>query len=424
MGFDLLAIFIISLIYEKIKLKDKYVLFSPFSMFHLSFFYVYIMPIVIYGTSETMNYLNSLDEYIVNDLLMYSRIFYYIFCISEIFFLKQLRSNRISYLRVNIKANDSLVLYSSFLLLGLGLFIDLYRVNFNLLSYIYLMIDPRSFTYLREGLGAFTILSSFIRLMLIYISFLYYYKKKTIISVIYLFLCGTYCVLGGSKSSLLFIIIFSILLHQKYINAKITFKKICKIAFSFTFVVLVSFYIMSGSITLLSIRDVINFVVIYSQEAFFSAMVINDFEWNIEHILLLIKGFIFTPIPRSIFTDKQFYSFYNVYWHDLYQPNSPIFHTSTYGFLAEGHMIMGIVAPFVYGLLISYFLKVLYEKYYSNVSFVGCFMCVYLISRIYFFTRTSFLDPTSIWTIIIYWIFLRSMYVLLKSNIKINNTQN
>ena len=370
----------------------------------------------MYCDPESINYLNRINEYDVENLLLYVRLFYYVFFFGELYCLLQLKKKKTIYKSIEFVLQDRFFAYISAILIGMGLFIDLYRVSFNPLNYYYMMIDPRSFTYLREGLGAFTILSSFIRMFLVYVAILYYNQKKTLKRAIYVLLCSVYCILGGSKSSLLLVVIFIILLYQKCSKQSVRISNYAniKIVLSFIGIVLVSFYLMSGSIELDSLFDVINFVISYSQEAYFSAMVISDFEWDIDYVILMIKSFILTPIPRAIFEDKGFYSFYNVYWHDLYQPNSPLFHTSTYGFLAEGHMIMGFFSPVLYGLFICWLLKKIYAYFYRVQGFLGVFITLYFISRIYFFTRTSFLDPTSLWTLLIYYIISLIIFKLLQ----------
>lgn len=416
MGYDLILLLLGSIYIEKLFLKEKYILLSPFFIFHISFLYTYIMPLILYGERDSQNYLNRLSDDYVSELLLYCRIFYYIFFVLQFFVFLNLKKKGYRYICTDFEINPRLFIYMYIMLLTGGILIDLYRVNFNIINYFLLMIDPRSFTYLREGLGPFTILNTFVRLVLVYISFIYFFSKKTWKRLFYLLTACFFCVLGGSKSSLIFVVIFGILLYQKYSKKvlSISFYSIIKVCIFVSFALLFSFYIMSGSIQLLSLKDVINFIVSYSQEAFYSTLVINDFNYSFDHIVLLIKGFLLTPIPRTLYSEKEFYSFYNVYWHDAYQPNSPIFNTSTYGFLAEGHMLLGFLCPIVYPILIIYVLRKIYVLFLMNNDFITTFMMTYLVSRIYFFTRTNFFDPTNIWTIIVYYLFLQIIFKFVK----------
>ena len=81
MGYDLLIICVFSIIIEYVIVREKYILLSPYFLFNISFLYVYILPLVMYGNVNSVNYINRLDVNLVTNLLLKIRLFYYSFLV-------------------------------------------------------------------------------------------------------------------------------------------------------------------------------------------------------------------------------------------------------------------------------------------------------------------------------------------------------
>ncbi len=131
---------------------------------------------------------------------------------------------------------------------------------------------------------------------------------------------------GGSKTSLLVGLIFLILIKEKNrrVHIKKNFIKMLGVITLISIATLTSFYIMqkTDSPRISTIPALISMIIEYAQEAFFSANVLQDFDWTPAYIYSKVRSFIFTPLPRAFFPGKGYYGFYQEFWRPLYQPNT------------------------------------------------------------------------------------------------------
>ena len=374
---------------------------------------------------ESQNYLSRLPYQLVEQLLVQARLFYYIFAIVSIFSFYKIR--RVSKIDSISKIEESIPqLTQSFMFISWGLLlfisfvVDLAKVGFSISQFIQMQINPRSFTYLRSGLGPLTYVVNVSKMLLLFITGIYYFQRKTFASLLGLLLAILINFSGGSKSSLLVAFIFIIIINQKR-NVKRKRISLFKVAIVFAFflcVVLLSFYFMRGSLEINSFAELIDFIASYAQEAYFSSMVINDFEWSFDNVLIALKAFFLTPIPRQIFSNKGYYGFYQECWRDIYQPGSVLYQSSTYGFLAEGHMLFGLLSPILSAIFINIIISKLYKNYFKTNSLEGIFIISYLFTRMYFYTRSGYLDATNLWALIIFYVGAKSFFYFMRCYIR------
>lgn len=406
MVIDSLLVCGIMLIIEKAILKEKYILLSPFTIGQISIFYVYIMPFLFYNNTDIINYVSRININDVTRFLMIFRVFYYLFCILSIISFYKIKKRIIGKEILDIKISNSFMLISLLVLVFLIFLGQIAAVNFNIGIFIDKMFNPRKYTYFTEGLGVFTYAVEVSKTLLLYVSILYKKQKKGFLSSCIFLVSIILNVMGGSKSSMLMVLIFYLITSQKlFMKVKlIKFRDMLRYAIIILVFVIFSFMIMSVSDAGKTVYGTINRIITYSQEAYYSTKVINDYKWDFNHIITVIEALLFSAIPRKVFSSKGYYGLYQNYWKPTYEPNSVIYQTSTYGFLAEGHMMFSFLSPFIYALLLNWLFKKLYTKYYSSTKLSSFFIVCYLFTRIYFLIRTGLFMATTLWIIVIYFV--------------------
>lgn len=368
------------------------------------------MPLLVYGNGNYSNFLDRVSFEKVNNLCNVARMFYYPFVLISIHNIMKLKKINIRIGKNVENLSNQFVVMSMVILTIICTFFDLLKVNFSITTFFRMLLDPRSFTYLREGLGPITYVVNCSKMLLLFISILYFAQNKNLFSIALLFYGCVINILGGSKSSLFVVIIFLILYLQKIKKIQINLFRLILSGCIIFIVAIASFTIMSGSIEIHSITDALNFVIDYAQEAYFSANVLKDFNWNISNLVIEMKSIVFTPIPRAIFSGKELYGFYQECWRNVYQVGTVIYQTSTYGFFSEGHMIFGSLFPIVSAIFINVFLDLLYRKYAKAIYSYDLFIVGYLFTRVYFYTRTGYLDAMNIWALIVFIIFSKLFF--------------
>lgn len=365
------------------------------------------MPIMAAGLPDSVNYLSRLSPTLVAQLLTTVRQFYYSFAILYLISIYKIsKSKHAEFVDSNMIFLTPLFMFISWMcLLTITVFVDLAKVGFNPILFLRMQIDPRAFTYLRSGLGPLTYLSNVSKMLILYISTVYYFQRKTVSSILLLILSFLLNIAGGSKSSMLVMFIFFLLIRQKQKKVgKVSASKFLGVSIIFVVAILASFYFMRGSITINSFSELLDFITSYAQEAYYSARVIEDFKWDINNIWIAIRAFFLTPIPRAIFSQKNYYGFYQECWRVLYQEGSVLYQSSTYGFLSEGHMLFGWLSPFISAVFINKVSEKIYTKYYSSSSLPELFILSYLFTRMYFYTRSGYLDATNMWALLVFYL--------------------
>ena len=413
---DLILMSFFVLILEKIILKEKYILLSPFTLTILSFLFVYVMPLFLMFSGYTENIISNSTPNEISKLLLYIRLFFYPLSIFSILSFIKIRKMNLMNKRPKSTLRKEFVLFISILSITVIILTQLIIVRFNLPIFFDKLINPRLYTYFKEGIGPLTYLVEIFKKLFLFVSIIYFHQKKSILSLSLMSIAGLLNILGGTKTNIIVILIFYLLIWQKFSirPVRINFAKIGRYGIILSSTLVIAFMIMST--TNETIKSSINSIFTYSQEAYYTSKVLSDFEPEFDHVKTLIEGFIFTPIPRAIYEGKNYYGFYSNYWRPMYQPNTVIYHSSTYGILAEGQMILGIFSTLIYSLIFVGMLQKIYRKYYSSNNLVSIFFWFFLISQIYFIMRVGFFESTLLWSIILHYLGAR---FLLNQKIKL-----
>ena len=425
MGIDLLLLGVFLILAEKKMMGDKYLLFSPYFILNLSILYIYVLPIIMVGTPNSVNYLSRLSYELVAQLLTQVRLFYYIFAIFSLYSIHKISENRLlqTSMTNEIFLTSTFMFFSWVCLIVLAVVVDFAKVGFSPGQFIQMQINPREFTYLRSGLGPLTYITNVSKMLLLFISTVYFFQKKTFSALFVLLISFLVNLAGGSKSSLLIIFIFVILVRQKnQMERKLGTGKFALVIVFFSAVAFFSFYIMCDSMNIDSFSELVDFITSYAQEAFYSAKVIDDFSWIPNNIWIAIRSFFLTPIPRFLFPDKGYYGFYQECWRNVYQEGSVLYQSSTYGFLAEGHMLFGFFSPILLAFIINKVARKIYIDFCSSSSLTELFILSYLFTRMYFYTRSGYFDATNLWALITFYVgsklffFIMNKYMIKKKS--------
>ncbi|WP_261854099.1 hypothetical protein [Clostridium folliculivorans] len=143
-----------------------------------------------------------------------------------------------------------------------------------------------------------------------------------------------------------------------------------------------------------SVNDAIEGLKGYQKEAYYTVRVINDFDWNIEYTYEGLVDTITPFVPRIIWDDKPYSGFYQRYWRDIYEPNAVLYQTSTFGALAEAHMMFGMFGAFLYAIIFYFICKKSFIFYQKINTFFGMFIVAYVQCSMYFFVRGGLFSST------------------------------
>lgn len=399
---DVLLICLSLLILEKLILKSEYILFSPYTMFNLSFLFIYYLPLLLYQLDGNYNLIQTVNLETISNLANNIRLFIYAFSLIEFFLLLRIRNLRKTETYLNIEFDDNYLTFVSLFSFVVILGIQLVMVGFDSSLLIDKLLRPRLYTYLREGIGPLTYLVEVTKKVFLFVCLVNNQRKRSLISLALLFISVSLNVLGGSKTSIIIIVIFYVIITQRMSRRRMIIKlrDFIKYVTLLALALVISFFVMSREEETLS--TAVKSLLYYPQEAYYSSLVLRDFEPNIEHHKELVKSIVLTPIPRAIFSNKSFYGFYSNYWRPLYQPNTVVYHTSTYGFFAEAQMLFGKFGWLIYAFLLNGLLYKLHCSLKKDESIKDVFFSVYAVSQIYFIMRVGFFDASFFWGVMMH----------------------
>jgi len=334
------------------------------------------------------------------------RCFFYSWVVGVLFLVPiylrraRLESNRFAVVPLGVTVRVVfLMLFVYFLYIGSG-------VDFNPVLMIDRMINPRAYTYIKEGFGPLIFINTCMQLIALFMVLNGFFSTRRKVYLLLLFVVVSSMILGGGKSQFLMVVIFSALLYQKSgMGGKVTLGKKIGIFALFLLLMLGAFFsafvAYGDSDKKADSIDVLSAIVDYQREAYYSAKVAKDFDWDPEFVLVAVVDTATAVVPRFLWEDKPYFGFYNRYWRPLYEPDTVAYHTTTYGALAEGHMVFGGLGPFFYGLLWAFFVALLYRRILLASKLHTFFISVYLSCLVYFFLRAGFLFSTP-WNVVIF----------------------
>lgn len=407
---DILACIVLLLIGEFLLLKERYIALSPLALMCGSVLAVYISQFWLMGLPYDqiglIENLTELDNQTLELLKASIRLSFYTFTVLVIAGLSWL-SRSLNHEWRSLKAfpSTSLSILTLLILaplvfafLGLG-------VGFSPSRMLDRALHSRSYTYIKTGYGPIMLLRAVFLQIAAFASFLSLaHRPKNPDRILCCLTVVFLAFLGGSKINLVWNVVLGVLVIQKVyfrsLSSTLSRLKLLLFGGGTLFGVLIfAFFIIQkpGEVSRLEhLREV---VYSYPKEAYYTARVLSDFTWKPEYTELGIRNTLLVPVPRSIYPEKELELTYNKrFWRKKYESFRPIFHTTTYGCLAEAHMMFGKLGPLVYGTVWALIVVSLYATLLTTRSMYVYFAASYLAVYIFYFFRAGFLF-TNFW----YW---------------------
>lgn len=288
-------------------------------------------------------------------------------------------------------------------------------VGFNPISMVRRVIAPRQYTQLREGTGYI----SYVRAITFY-ALISTVAARTILAkdrwslrLIYVGITAVVAVGGGSKSSLVYLLIGFVLANQlKYRQQRFSFLSVRRLLSHAGAQLML---LALASLTLMGSFKIMDFgssgdqfeqsfshrIVEYSKEAANTGRVMNDFEGDPSRIVSVLVDTATFVIPRFLYPDKPITGMYNMYWKPAYESNRASYHASTYGALSEAHMLFDFAGPFVYGVIFATLIVEMTKRFYSMNSPFEFSILFFFYGFMYFFVRAGFSGSVAVMVIIL-----------------------
>jgi len=391
--------------------KNNYIIFSPFFIFLAAYNLLFILPAFMTGFSfGNLLIFSRLETHYIDAYLTYNRFFFYSFSSFSIIYFLMIR-NKPMKAKLNMVIQVQWIVFLIFLsfivkyiYLGTGL-------GWNPFSIIQRIIFPREFTSIKEGTGLINYLQAALTLATYLLTTINHINKKTKSSLFMLIVAGLLFYIGGGKQSLIWLVFVYIIISIKSdIYKKFSFSTNIKYILIIGFVIVLSFSLM---VVRADSRSLVEKLVKYQKESYNSALVLGDFEWKSEYLLAALTDTIVAPIPRALWAGKPYIGFFKRYWQPKYEANAVLYQTSTYGFIAESHMIMGVFAPFCYAFIFFVLMSYCYVKILTATKVLTIMCSIYLTTFFYFFLRvgvTGFIVINIVFAFIVFYVFLKKLY--------------
>lgn len=395
---DLVIAAIFFLIIELLILRNRYWIFSPATVFVASFLLLYAFPYFTHEHIAEWPRLHNLTAHEVEGMVHAMRLFFYTWIFAMVGSLWVISRWEIKpFLEKNITLHQK-VLVGLFVLFCVVYLVYLGSgIGFSPGAIVDRMLHPRAYTYIKEGFGPIlTFKEGLSRTLLFAVMIGVVHRPKVVLFKILLGALILLTILGGSKASMLFPLLFYIMIRQK-IRYKPGHALTVKLSYGVV-VIVAAVALLFGAFwfyrqtldTDTTLNETAESMQKYIQEAYMSARIIADYNQDIEYVQHAVLDTLAAPIPRALWQSKPYVGFYRRYWQPRYHPGTPIYHTTTCGCLAEAHMIFGAFGPFVYGLLFAALvtgMQVLAIK--ARTSFVFL-IPVYLNFMLFYLVRVGF----------------------------------
>ena len=400
---------------EVIILRQNYRIMSPVTIFCAAFFLLYSMPYLVHFYITPDSHLSRLSNSEVIMALNVIRCFIYplfFILVSLMFRVAKLQPNELNVDFAAIKHRAIFVFLffclTSTLTLGTG-------VGFSPSAMIDRAINPRAYTYIKAGLGPLTHLHSGVQFsLLVLASVMIFLSGKSIRSMLFFGLCTFGAFLGGGKSSIVLPFIILIVIWQKMTSwQKNIFSKLYRtmmIGILGMVLVILGFAFLGTPGERVGFKDAAARIPGYHREAYYLSRVLEYFPWSSEYPVKLLQDTLIAPIPRAIWKSKPGYGIWIRYFRPAFEPNTELYHTSTFGCLTEAHMFFGRFGPYIYGIVWAFFLYKLYVYILLSKNLFKVFLVSTSSFWIYLLLRTGFSGTnTSIMVIYLFigWFLLR-----------------
>ena len=386
---DLLVLCFISIIIEFKFLKGKSMIFSPFTNFNVSFALVYILPIILYRISPNTSLIQMLSQEELMSSYLYIRIFYYSWFLLSVVYFISTRRYSINVVKGVIKPSKEYLLFLWFILLLLY-FVGLAApLGFDPVLTLARLINPRAFTYIRAGYGPFNHVQNAVKLIMIVIATYMFSEKKSLGRLFLMVLSLLMNILGGSKASFVNFLLAMLLIWHKmdYKFKRVKIGKLLRYGLVGMVLVIFAFMAFYKPGEVITFQEAIYALRDYQKEAYYTTRVINDYDWDIIYTVEGITDTITPFVPRAIWPDKPFSGFYHRYWRMRYEPGTVVYHTSTFGVLAESYMMFGYLGCIIYAYLFYVLCKRTFIYGQKTNTLFGLFVVSYIQVGMYFLVR-------------------------------------
>ncbi|GAC29868.1 hypothetical protein [Brumicola pallidula] len=411
---DVFVVSIMIILFEsKIVGQKNYLPFSPLFIFMAAYNLIFVIPTILIALpGGELFYMARLDVSYYDTYLNYNRVFFYFFCCLTILSFDKTKTifkkKQITKIvpRSWVLFLFFLAFIAKFVYLGTGL-------GFNPVLILERIIYPREFTSIKVGTGLINYLQTALTLLTYFMAAILYQQKKNSINLILLVLAALLFFVAGAKQQVIWLAFVYIMLKNKG-NNSVDFNLVKNIKYLLAICTLVVF-----SFAIMIVRadndSLLEKLVKYQRESYYSALVLSDYDWQLEYSINGVVDTIASPIPRSLWPDKPFLGYYNRYWRQRYEPKTVRYHTSTFGFIAESHMLVGSLGSILYAFIFFLLVKYCYVGFLRSSSYIGVFFPIYLTTLLYFFLRSGFTGFTlvnTLFTLIICVLTVRKIYRL------------
>lgn len=418
---DLIILCVGSVLLEYIILGRKYVLFSPFTNFNIMFFVIYLVPPVLYSINPSTSYMSSLDYSNIISGYNYVRFFYYFWFLFSLIYFIFLRGKKLFIVKGLAALNHSSFLILWVVLTVIYAFSMAAPLGFNPQLVLARLINPRAFTYIRAGYGPLNYLLESTKLVMLILAMTMYMTMNNLASKVSLVFAIIMNILGGSKTSFVNFLFVGTAIKYKsnYHFQRVRLSKLLVFCVAGFLLLTASFVFFYSPGVRTTVDEALFNMISYQKEAYYTLRVIQDFSWDINYTG---EGLIdtLTPfIPRFVWPDKPLSGFYHRYWRSMYEPNTVIYHTSTFGSLAEAYMMFGSAGPILYAMAFFLICKITYERFLKAQSLLDIFIVCYIQCHIYFFVRFGLFSSTLVsfvFQVLIAYFLVEFLVLLLNQN--------
>jgi hypothetical protein len=395
---DIVIALVLVLLLERRMLGANYLLFSPVQVFVLSVGLVYVFPIILWAHFPDISM--SVSENEVRVLVSGVRLFVYTTVAVVMLLLPWISSRPCELLRYRVGKGLVVALFAAFV----GAFTLNLTIGVPLDPSILLarLIRPRDFTFVREGTGPvvvsmqFLCLSGVFSVLLAAASGVLKKRSAYALAAVMLLLA----LVSGIKFLFFATVLFLLWASWKMFGSRPGV--LTGVVFCLVLLGLLGFTFNSlQSETLRDRGTLVDIYADYQREAVLSAKVMAEYEWQAEHLEEAIVGTLISPVPRFVWAGKPVYGYYDKYWRPVFDAGTEQFHTTTFGSLAEAHMLLGLYGPFAYGLVFGLLVAVLYRNLVASSSVHGVFTSMFVCAFLYFLVRGGLLF-TSLWYVVLF----------------------
>lgn len=401
----LLLLLLASLVVEAFTMRKSGLMFvSPMTVFVASFLFTYGIPLFLsdYSKSEVSR-LNSYQHALCVEACVNFLAAFFVASVIISFPLSlrigaqqgmgHFQNERFVPTRRQMQVMFILAVIALLFHLGAG-------VGFNPATMLHRIAHPRLYTHTRAGTGLVIYIRAAVTIVFLSTLARYaFFRARRSLDRNFCILAATALTLaGGSKSSLIIVFISLILGWQSKAClsrfSAVTVKRFLThlagtvgVTILGITVLLVSFSAMdwghSHKVQLIDVSRIVK----YSREASNTAKVLDDYEGDIGRLATSLYDTAIYVVPRKLFPNKPVTGMYGRYWKPMYESNRVDYHASTFGCLAEAHMLFGYFGPFVYGAFFAALVGWVTDLMYRCRNGMQFSVVLFFVSYMYFLVR-------------------------------------